>query len=76
MGAEHTIANDSSMGIVISPRAEVTLLDVEWSVYRALVEQPGDHGRSRLAYDGAVLEIVSPSRKHEVCCRLIEALIS
>jgi len=63
------------MAIVISPAAEVTLLDVGWSVYEALLADECDHYPSRLAFTGDILEIVSPSKKHETYNRLLEAFV-
>lgn len=63
------------MAIVISPAAEVTILDVGWPVYEAFLLEAGDHGHSRMAYDGELLEIMSPSRKHEIYARLLDILI-
>jgi Uma2 family endonuclease len=63
------------MAIVISPAAEVTILNVGWPVYEAFVQEAGDHGHSRMAYNGELLEIMSPSRKHEIYARLLDILI-
>lgn len=54
--------------------AHVTLWDVRWSTYEALLADRGDSG-PRMAYDEGVLEIMSPSGKHERAKKLIARLI-
>jgi Uma2 family endonuclease len=63
------------MAIVISPRVGVTVLRAGWPVYEALLAESADGSASRFAYDGALLEIMSPSAKHEIYNRLLEAFI-
>lgn len=63
---------------VLSPAAETrtVLENVSWSTYEALLKDLGPH-QGRLAYEEGVLEIMSPSSRHEklkgLLGRLIEA---
>jgi Uma2 family endonuclease len=63
------------MAIVISAATDVTVLAVGWSVYEAMLDESGDDRHSRLAYTGELLEIMSPSGKHEFYSRLLDTLI-
>jgi Uma2 family endonuclease len=63
------------MAIVISPHAEVTLLQVGWPVYEALLAEHADSSSPRMTYDGNILEIVSPSQPHEIYVRLLDRLV-
>lgn len=61
---------------VLSHAAETrTVLDnVSWSTYEALVKDTGPR-RGRMAYEEGVLEIVSPSPRHEKLKGLIGSLL-
>ncbi len=66
------------MGTVASAAdSRVTLRNVPWETYDALVQARGDDPAPRFTYDSGTLEIMSPSRKHEriktLLGRLIEA---
>ena len=50
----------------------VVLFDVPWALYEALVQTSN---RARMAYDQGVLEIISPSSRHEAIVEAIRALI-
>lgn len=50
----------------------VILYDVPWTLYEALVQTSN---RARMAYDQGVLEIMSPSSRHEAIVEAIRALI-
>lgn len=54
----------------------VVLKNISWSTYVGLVTDSDDR-HSRIAYDRGLLEIMSPSQRHEqlaaMICRLIEA---
>lgn len=50
----------------------VVLYDVPWALYEALVQTSN---RARMAYDQGVLEIMSPSSRHEAVVEAIRALI-
>lgn len=62
------------MAIVISPPAEVALLQVGWPVYIALLAENADRSNPT-SYDGDVLESVSPSKQHEMYARLLDRLV-
>src|SRR5437016_2447314 len=55
----------------------VTLHDVSWEQYEALLEMRGDRAGVRMAYLRGELELMSPSRSHEgikkTLARLLEA---
>src|SRR5439155_5576949 len=55
----------------------VTLHDVTWEQYEALLEMRGDRAGVRMAYLQGELELMSPSRSHEgikkTLARLLEA---
>jgi len=63
------------MAVVVSPLVGVTVLRAGWPVYEALLAKANDGSASRLAYDGALLEIMSSSAKHEIYNRLLEAFV-
>lgn len=52
----------------------LTIPDVSWTEYEALLVELGDDHAVRITYDRGRLEIVSPSGKHEKWNRLIEAV--
>lgn len=57
--------------------SRVTLRNIPWETYEALIRARGDDPAPRFTYDTGTLEITSPSRKHEriktLLGRLIEA---
>lgn len=53
----------------------VTLQNVSWQTYQALLADAGNHRSSRLAYDRGVLEITMPSDLHEFIKHLLERFI-
>lgn len=56
------------------PRQQFLELDADWEFYEALLEKLG--GRPIfVTYDRGMIEVMSPSRKHEVCGRLIARMI-
>ena len=69
------------MATVIQPVGQPVLMDgVSWRTYEALLADGGDHRRTRMAFDQGVLEIVTPSYKHEhvenIVTRVAEALMN
>ena len=53
----------------------VTLKNVTWQTYQALLADMGEHRSARLAYDHGTLEIKMPSKLHELLNRLLERII-
>lgn len=53
----------------------VRLSDVTWEDYERLLKIRGDHSAPRLTYLKGVLEIMSPSRDHEIIKSLIGRLV-
>ena len=55
---------------------QVVHLKVPWDVYETLVETLGDDSHIRLAYDGELLEIMSPGTPHDFLASLIGDMIA
>lgn len=53
----------------------IELHNISWETFEAMLEEMGDHRSARLAYYRGVLELMSPSSKHERVNRLLERLI-
>lgn len=53
----------------------VTLQNVTWQTYQALLSDLGEHRSARLTYDCGTLEIKMPSKLHELLNRLLERII-
>ncbi len=49
--------------------------DVSWDEYENLLAEIGDETNARISYDNGKLEIISPSRKHELYKGLISRLV-
>ncbi len=49
--------------------------DVSWDEYENLLVEIGDDSNARISYDNGKLEIMSPSRKHELYKGLISRLV-
>jgi Uma2 family endonuclease len=49
--------------------------DVSWDDYETLLAEIGDDSNARISYDNGKLEIMSPSRKHELYKGLISRLV-
>ncbi len=49
--------------------------DVSWDEYENLLTEIGDDSNARISYDNGKLEIMSPSRKHELYKGLISRLV-
>ena len=49
--------------------------DVSWDEYENLLAEVGDDSNARISYDNGKLEIMSPSRKHELYKGLISRLV-
>src|SRR5215470_7934118 len=58
----------------LPPGATLTLMDVSWQDYEQLLDDLGDGYAVRIFYDHGVLEIVSPSDKHENSKEFIQDL--
>lgn len=53
----------------------VVLKGVSWQTYQALLADLGDHRATRLAYDKGILEIIMPSKLHEIVNRLLARIV-
>lgn len=63
------------MATVSSPAEQRVVLDnISWSTYLAILED-AENRRGRIAYDRGALEIMSPSRLHEIIKTLIGRMI-
>ncbi len=51
------------------------LSDVSWEEYETLLAELGDESNSRLSFDNGRLEIISPSKKHELYKGLISRFV-
>jgi Uma2 family endonuclease len=49
--------------------------NVQWEDYKHLIEEAGESNHFRITYSEGVLEVVSPSRKHESVKEIISHLI-
>lgn len=49
----------------LAAEQRVILHGISWSTFERLLAERGDQGGSRVAYDGDVLEIMSPAQEHE-----------
>ncbi len=65
------------MATAAKPHLEenVVFLAVTWDTYEAILTDLGDDSRTRLAYDGRTLELMSPFREHEVDTRFLDLLL-
>ena len=64
------------MTTVINPAEErIVLHDVTWETYKQLLVNYQDSSAPRFTYDRGVLEIMSPSTKHESVNHLIELMV-
>jgi Uma2 family endonuclease len=57
-----------------APESRVVIRNLSWRTYETLLRERGDEG-PRMAYDRGVLEIMSPSFKHESLKKLLARLI-
>ena len=55
---------------------QVTLHDLHWSTYQALLHDLGDERAARLAFDRGTLEITMPSDQHEIVKHLLERIVA
>lgn len=67
-------AKENEPDLAEVPGDSVVLHGVSWKLYRKLRKMPESYN-IRMTYDHGELEIMSPSRAHEVIARLLEALI-
>jgi Uma2 family endonuclease len=61
--------------LVVQPGQRITLQDVDWAEFEAILEELGDRRTSRIAYFENLLEIRMPLPKHEVDNELIGDLV-
>jgi Uma2 family endonuclease len=54
----------------------VVLHAVSWDTYQALLADMGEQRASRLTYDQGTLEIIMPSKLHEIVNRLLERIVN
>ena len=55
--------------------SRVALRGVSWSLYQAIAATRGDRSIPRLTYTGGVLELMSPSFRHETLARRLGTLV-
>jgi Uma2 family endonuclease len=74
-----TLRLSSDLGTVIensTPITQtVTLTQVSWSTYEALLADMGDHRSTRLTYDQGKLQIKIPFQLHEIINRLLARIV-
>lgn len=71
-----TTESGVEMATVASPpETSVFLVGISWETYEAILHDHRDRSVPRFAYDGGVLEIVSPSTSHEEDNRTLASLI-
>lgn len=51
--------------IRVTPGQRIILEDVSWQVFEAILNELGEHRRSRVAYSQGTLEIMAPLPEHE-----------
>ena len=56
-------------------RQHILLENISWQTYKRLLKDWGEHRGSRIAYDQGMLEIMTPSKRHEGSSTLISWLI-
>lgn len=54
----------------------IILIAASWETYRGLVADRGCMPHPLLAFDGTMLELMSPGKKHELYTRIIESLLN
>ena len=52
--------------IIVPPGQTVILENINWSEFKAILEDLGEHRGSRIAYNNGKLEIMTPLPEHEV----------
>lgn len=57
------------------PEERQTISGVNWENYEALLNDLGDSLQYRVTYLDGVIELVSPSRRHEICKTIIGSLL-
>src|SRR5438445_9498269 len=61
--------------VITPPEERIVLHDVAWETYKQLLVNYQDSSAPRFTYDRGVLEIMSPSSKHESTNHLIELTV-
>jgi len=64
-----------SVAIERVPGEAVIHLSVSWDTYETLVDGIGEGNRTRLSYDGEILELMAPYADHESYQSLLEVLL-
>lgn len=59
----------------LSPGSHVTVPDVSWSEFEALLQKLGEHRSARVGYCQGVLEIMVPLPEHEIPSDLISDIV-
>ncbi|HYG76830.1 MAG TPA: Uma2 family endonuclease [Planctomycetota bacterium] len=72
---QETAAEYGKAATIAPAEQRVILHNITWDTYVRLLEETGDNRRSRMAYDGETLEIMSPQRQHEASNYLIGIMI-
>lgn len=57
------------------PEERQLISGVSWEGYQSLLDTLGESGRYRITYDQGLLEIMSPSRRHERAKKIISSLL-
>nr|RNJ67957.1 MAG: Uma2 family endonuclease [Leptolyngbya sp. IPPAS B-1204] len=69
-----TVVAASISQIELAPGSAISIPDVTWESYIALLQELGDNRTTRLAYDNGVLEIRMPSQPHEAVNRVLATI--
>ncbi|KAM3114758.1 Uma2 family endonuclease [Phormidesmis sp. 146-33] len=62
--------------IVLEPGSVLTITDITWEKFEAILEELGEKRSARIAYSNGVLEIVSPLPAHERPNRIIGRIVT
>ncbi|KAM3089746.1 Uma2 family endonuclease [Phormidesmis sp. 146-35] len=62
--------------IVLEPGSVLTITDITWEKFEAILEELGEKRSARIAYSNGVLEIVAPLPAHERPNRIIGRIVT
>ncbi len=62
--------------IVLEPGSVLTITDITWEKFEAILEELGEKRSARIAYSNGVLEIVSHSPAHKHSNRIIKHIVT
>ncbi len=62
--------------IKLAPGSAMTIAELTWQTYGALLQELGEARSTRIAYDRGVLEIRMPGEPHEIINRLLAKIIT